>query len=75
MYLSPQARDLTILEADIRRTMVPGHLRQKKFARYHLNGKRLGVVVHAYHPSMVGSLKLVDNFQAGLNKNPDPISK
>jgi hypothetical protein len=37
--------------ADIRYIVVPGHLRQKKFARPHLSGKQLGMVVHTCHPN------------------------
>jgi hypothetical protein len=48
-------------EAEIRRIMVPGQLRQKnnnkKVIRPHLNRKKLGVVVHNSHPSYGRSTK------------------
>jgi hypothetical protein len=44
-------------KAEIRRIMVLGQPGQKKFARPHLNGKNLGVVVQTCHPSDIESIK------------------
>jgi hypothetical protein len=44
-------------EARIRRIAAPGQPRQKKLARLHLNGKKLGVVAHTCHPSDGRKLK------------------
>jgi hypothetical protein len=44
---------LATWEAKIRRTVVPGqpgHTHKKKFARSHLNRKKLGVMVCGCHP-------------------------
>jgi hypothetical protein len=53
VHLSPQAT----LEAEIGRVMIQSQSGQKKFARPHLNGKMLGMVVHACQPSEAGSIK------------------
>jgi hypothetical protein len=49
----------TMQEAAVRRITVPGQPRQKKIARPHLERKKLGMIVHAYHPSNGGKLNVV----------------
>jgi hypothetical protein len=39
-------------DAEIKKIVVPGHPRQKKFPKPHLNGKNLSTVAHACHPSL-----------------------
>jgi hypothetical protein len=46
---------LATWEAGIRRIVVPGQPGQKSLQDPHLNGKKLGVVVHTCHLSYVGS--------------------
>jgi hypothetical protein len=49
---------LATLEAEFRRILVPCQPGQKKFARLHINGKKLGVVMNTCHPSNGGKHKI-----------------
>jgi hypothetical protein len=45
-------------KAEIRRNMVPGQPKPKMFAKSHLSGKKLDVIVHpTLIPATVGSIK------------------